>query len=111
VAAVAATPEAPAAKAHAEPRARHQRGERGGERGGDRSRERPEAHRADAPRAQPDRDNGSRDTGAPVIGFGDDIPAFMLIRRRGAGTASVDAPGFVPGPELSAAAEDDEDQR
>ncbi len=112
VAAVAAAPEAPAAKAQQpEPRARHQRGERGGERGGDRGRERPEAPRADASRAQPDRDNGARDSGAPVIGFGDDIPAFMLIRRRGSGSASVDAPGFVPGPELSAADETDEDQR
>jgi superfamily II DNA/RNA helicase len=57
-------------------------------------------------RRQPDTDRGP-----PVIGFGDDIPAFMLIRRRGAGTASVDAPGFVPGPDLSPEAEDDEDQR
>jgi superfamily II DNA/RNA helicase len=111
----AAAPEAPVAKASPEPRARHQRGERSGARGGDRGRERPEA-----PRAQPDRDsasrdsaardNGARETGAPVIGFGDDIPAFMLIRRRSAGTASVDAPGFVPGPELSATDETDEDQ-
>jgi superfamily II DNA/RNA helicase len=105
-AAPAPASEAPVAKAQAEPRARHQRGDRGGDRGGDRNRERPEA-----PRAQPDRDNGGRETGAPVIGFGDDIPAFMLIRRRGAGSASVDAPGFVPGPELAAAAEDDEDHR
>jgi hypothetical protein len=105
----AAAPEAPLAKAQSEPRPRHQRGERGGERGADRSRDRPEAARA-----QPDRDSGSRDigareSGAPVIGFGDDIPAFMLIRRRGAGSASVDAPGFVPGPELSATDEPDED--
>jgi hypothetical protein len=46
-----------------------------------------------------------------VVGFGDDIPAFMLIRRRGAGSASVDAPGFVAGPDLPPEPEDDEDQR
>jgi hypothetical protein len=57
-------------------------------------------------RSQPDLDRGP-----PVIGFGDDIPAFMLIRRRGGGTASVDAPGFVPGPDLTTEPEDDEDQR
>jgi superfamily II DNA/RNA helicase len=106
----AAAPEAPAAKAPPEPRARHQRGERGGARGGDRGRERPEAPRAQPDRDSANRDNGARETGAPVIGFGDDIPAFMLIRRRGAGSASVDAPGFVPGPELSATDETDEDQ-
>ncbi len=104
--AAAAAPEAAtttAAKAQPEPRARNQRGERG--------RERPEAPRAQPAaeaqrRAQPD-----RDTGAPVIGFGDEIPAFMLIRRKGTGAASVDAAGFVPGPDLGSAVEDDEDQR
>jgi superfamily II DNA/RNA helicase len=106
----AATPEAPVAKMQSEPRPRHQRGERGGERGGDRGRDRPEAARAQPDRDSASRDNGARESGAPVIGFGDDIPAFMLIRRRGAGSASVDAPGFVPGPELSATDETDEDQ-
>jgi superfamily II DNA/RNA helicase len=86
--------------------------------------------RADASRAQPDRaldrdrqsgarESGARETGAPIIGFGDDTPAFMLIRRRSAGTASVDAPGFVAGPDLDAdfdahpgmGPEGDEDQR
>ncbi len=76
--------------------------------------------RAETPRAQPapeaprraaaERDR-ERESGAPVIGFGDDIPAFMLIRRRGAGSASLDAPDFVPGPDLPPEAEDDEDQR
>ena len=57
-------------------------------------------------RSQPDQDRGP-----PIIGFGDDIPAFMLIRRRGSGTASVDALDFVAGPDLSPELEDDEDQR
>jgi superfamily II DNA/RNA helicase len=85
-AAAAGTPDSkPAAEARApdsrapesraaEPRTRPERGE-------DRNR-----------RGPSDRD---RDLGPPVVGFGDDIPAFMLIRRRGAGVASVDAPDFV----------------
>ena len=60
---------------------------------------------AEAPRrSQPDTDRGP-----PIVGFGDDIPAFMLIRRRGAGTASVDVAGFVAGPDLASEPEDDED--
>ncbi len=86
------------------------------ERGDQRGRDRPEPARAPSTaigagaefqrRGQPDADRGP-----PVIGFGDDIPAFMLIRRRGSGTASVDAASFVPGPDLPPEPEDDEDQR
>jgi superfamily II DNA/RNA helicase len=62
---------------------------------------------SEAPRrSQPDADRGP-----PVVGFGDEIPAFMLIRRRGSGSASVDAPGFVAGPDLPPEPEDDEDHR
>ena len=64
-----------------------------------------------AAEAAPRRSQTDRDLGPPVIGFGDDIPAFMLIRRRGTGVASVDAPGFVAGPDRAVGAEDDEDQR
>lgn len=45
--------------------------------------------------AAPRRDRGGNDLGPSVVGFGDDIPAFMLIRRRSQGVASIDAPGFV----------------
>ncbi len=71
-------------RAPAEARSRPERGE-----------EKPRAAsagRSASGRGQQDRD---RDPGAPVLGFGDDVPAFMLIRRRGSGVASVDAPGFV----------------
>jgi superfamily II DNA/RNA helicase len=59
-------------------------------------------------RRGPDRD---RDLGASVTGFGDDVPAFMLIRRRGSGTQSVDAPGFVPGGDSDVMTADDSDER
>jgi superfamily II DNA/RNA helicase len=36
-----------------------------------------------------------RDAGPSVVGFGDNVPAFMLIRRRGHGVESVDATDFV----------------
>ena len=51
-----------------------------------------------------------RDSGAPVIGFGDEIPAFMLIRRKSRGTESLDAPNFVPGSDIADDRETDEDQ-
>jgi superfamily II DNA/RNA helicase len=113
----AAKPAAPAAKAKAVPPAPAAAAEPAAKPQSDGRSRGP--RRAEAPRAQPERDNGARESGAPVIGFGDDIPAFMLIRRRGGGSASVDAPGFVPGPELDPEPgpalgrepEDDEDQR
>jgi superfamily II DNA/RNA helicase len=94
------------------------------ERGDPRGRDRQEPARQGSARAQsghggastsgaaaeaPRRGQPEVDRGPPVVGFGDDIPAFMLIRRRGSGTASVDAPGFVPGPDLPPEPEDDED--
>jgi superfamily II DNA/RNA helicase len=107
-----------------QPRAQAPRRERGEQRGRGRT-ESPHGERAARPqsgnggagqsgaapsessrRAQTDSDHGT-----PVVGFGDDIPAFMLIRRRGAGSASVDAPGFVAGPDLPPEPEDDEDHR
>jgi superfamily II DNA/RNA helicase len=75
------------------------------------------AARQDAPRTLPSGDHATRraqldrDNGAPVIGFGDDIPAFMLIRRRSSGIASVDVPGFVAGADPVPEGEDDKDQR
>nr|WP_227306907.1 DEAD/DEAH box helicase [Acidisoma cellulosilyticum] len=73
--------------------------------------------RQSEPRAKPDRgDQSARpyrdrggDLGPSVVGFGEDIPAFMLVRRRSQGVASVDAPGFVPGDESQARAEASED--
>ncbi|WP_459698053.1 DEAD/DEAH box helicase [Acidisoma sp. C75] len=44
-----------------------------------------------------------RDSGSPVIGFGAEIPAFMLVRRRSQGVESLDAPDFVPHAEESEA--------
>jgi superfamily II DNA/RNA helicase len=44
----------------------------------DRERDRPARERSDRGERYPDRDNG-----ASVVGFGNDIPAFMLIRKRG----------------------------
>jgi len=68
-----------------------------------------------APRRQGADERGrrgpDRDLGPSVIGFGDDIPAFMLIRRRGSGVQSLDAPGFVPGGESDAVTVDDGDER
>ncbi|GAB0118822.1 DEAD/DEAH box helicase [Acidisoma sp. 7E03] len=61
-----------------------------------------------------DRNRGrdrDRDLGPSVVGFGDEIPAFMLIRRRGSGVESVDAPGFVPGDEPDLAQDEDGDAR
>ena len=52
-----------------------------------------------------------RDLGPSVTGFGDDTPAFMLIRRRGSGVQSVDAPGFVPGGDSDVMSADDGDER
>ena len=98
-----------------ESRGDHRGDHRNEGRGDNRGRERNESARphpaADAPRGrQPETDRSPTDRGPPVIGFGDEIPAFMLIRRHGSGTASVDAAGFVPGPDLLPGAEDDEDQ-
>lgn len=68
-----------------------------------------------AARRQPAEERGrrgpDRDLGPSVTGFGDDIPAFMLIRRRGSGMQSVDAPSFVPGGESDVMAADDGDER
>jgi superfamily II DNA/RNA helicase len=112
-----------------QPRAQTPRRERGGQRGRDRS-DAPHGDRparvqqgnggagnggarssAAAASEAPRRGQPDPERGAAVVGFGDDIPAFMLIRRRGAGSASVDAPGFVAGPDLPPEPEDDEDQR
>ena len=57
-----------------------------------------------------DRDRGG-DLGPSVVGFGDDIPAFMLIRRRSQGVESVDAPDFVPSDERTAPTDVSEDDR
>ena len=81
------------------------------ERGEQRGRERSATARAPQAAEAQRRSQSDPDRGPPVVGFGDDIPAFMLIRRRGSGTASVDAPGFVAGPDLPPEPEDDEDQR
>jgi superfamily II DNA/RNA helicase len=81
------------------------------ERGDQRGRDRSETARAQQAAEAQRRSQSDSDRGPPVVGFGDDIPAFMLIRRRGSGTASVDAPGFVAGPDLPPEPEDDEDQR
>jgi superfamily II DNA/RNA helicase len=123
---VAAKPEpapqpaaAPSAGTGAKPRAASPapRRERGDQRGRDRAEAaRPQASTSGANtsgaaaegqrRNQPDPERGP-----PIVGFGDEIPAFMLIRRRGSGTVSVDVPGFVAGPDLAPEPEDDEDQR
>jgi superfamily II DNA/RNA helicase len=87
---------------------------RGGSRGG--NPERIEAARpqpaADANNRRPaaDRPADRHDNGAPVIGFGDDIPAFMLIRRKSRGSESLDAPNFVPGRDDDEVAPRDEEQ-
>jgi superfamily II DNA/RNA helicase len=88
------------------------RRERGDQRGRDRSEPArpPSSNNGAAPDAQR-RSQPDVERGPPIVGFGDDIPAFMLIRRRGSGAASVDAPGFVAGPDLAPEPEDDEDQR
>ena len=52
-------------------------------------RERP---RRDEPRRDRERDRDRGDTGPGVRGFGGNVPAFMLIRRRGAAPAGVDVP-------------------
>ncbi|WP_406566081.1 DEAD/DEAH box helicase [Acidisoma silvae] len=72
---------------HAEPRAKPDRGDQG---------------------ARPNRDRGG-DLGPSVVGFGDEIPAFMLVRRRSQGVASVDAPGFVAGEDRPADTDAPED--
>jgi superfamily II DNA/RNA helicase len=81
------------------------------ERGDQRGLDRPETARTQPPAEAQPRRQPDPERGPQVVGFGDDVPAFMLIRRRGAGTASVDAAGFVPGPDLPPEAEDDEDPR
>jgi superfamily II DNA/RNA helicase len=92
---------APARRERADNRADH-RGEARARNGSEAARPQPAEPQS---RRQPDTDRGPQ-----VVGFGDDIPAFMLIRRRGTGMVSVDAPGFVAGPDLRPEAEDDEDQ-
>ena len=47
------------------------------------------------PRGNADRGERERDASPSVVGFGDNIPAFMLIRRRGHGVESLDATDFV----------------
>ncbi len=105
-----AAPRAATPQAEAAPARRERSGSRSDQRPDQRARTGSEAARpqpADAQsRRQPDADRGPS-----VIGFGNDIPAFMLIRRRGTGMVSVDAADFVPGPDLPPEAEDDEDQR
>jgi superfamily II DNA/RNA helicase len=81
------------------------------ERGDQRGRDRSDTARAQQAAEAQRRSQSDADRGPPIVGFGDDIPAFMLIRRRGSGMASVDAPDFVPGPDLPPEPEDDEDQR
>jgi superfamily II DNA/RNA helicase len=98
--------------AKAQPRAQAPRRERGDQRGRDRAEAaRPSSTGTGQPAEAQRRNQPDADRGPPVVGFGDDIPAFMLIRRRGSGTASVDSPGFVAGPDLPPEPEDDEDQR
>jgi hypothetical protein len=55
-----------------------------------RERERPERDRPDRERSERDRPGrdrgdryGDRDSGPSVLGFGSDVPAFMLLARRG----------------------------
>jgi superfamily II DNA/RNA helicase len=111
----AARPEpAPPAAAEAAPRSQPRGSSPRRERGDQRGRDRSEAGRAETGRAEaeaPRRNHPDPDRGPQVVGFGDDIPAFMLIHRRGSGTASVDTAGFVAGPDLDFEPEDDEDQR
>jgi superfamily II DNA/RNA helicase len=112
-----AQPAAAEAAPRSQPRGSSPRRERGDQRGRDRAEAgRPESGRADAGRHQaeaeaPRRNQPDPDRGSQVVGFGDDIPAFMLIHRRGSGTASVDSASFVAGPDLPPEPEDDEDQR
>jgi superfamily II DNA/RNA helicase len=112
-----AQPAAAEAAPRSQPRGSSPRRERGDQRGRDRAEAgRPESGRADAGRHQaeaeaPRRNQPDPDRGPQVVGFGDDIPAFMLIHRRGSGTASVDSASFVAGPDLPPEPEDDEDQR
>ena len=65
-----------------------ERGDRGADRNADRNAERGGDRNRDRDR---DRGRGRRDDdlGAPVVGFGDDVPAFMLIRYRKARPADV----------------------
>ncbi|MBU6449713.1 MAG: DEAD/DEAH box helicase [Rhodospirillales bacterium] len=64
------------------------------ERDHDRKPERRERNRPERDRGE--RDRGERDNGPAVQGFGANVPAFMLIRRRGAAPAIMDE---EPGPE------------
>jgi superfamily II DNA/RNA helicase len=108
-------PTAPAGAApKPQPRASAPRRERGDQRGRDRPEAaRPQSSNSGAAAEAPRRNQPDPDRGPPVVGFGDDIPAFMLTRRRGSGTASVDAAGFLAGPDLppEPEPEDDEDHR
>ncbi len=51
---------------------------------------RPERRERDRDRDRDRGERGERDQGAHVRGFGDNVPAFMLIRRRGAAPAIMD---------------------
>jgi superfamily II DNA/RNA helicase len=105
-----AEPVAPPARGERKPKPETEKRARGGRGGQDRG------NRAEAPRTPPPADGRrqaqpDRDTSAPVIGFGDEIPAFMLIRRKSRGTESLDAPNFVPSADVDDdKAERDEDQ-
>jgi superfamily II DNA/RNA helicase len=54
-------------------------------------RDREDTRRRDRDRDR-DRDRGDRNDGPPVRGFGNDVPAFMLLRRRGPLKAVLDEP-------------------
>jgi superfamily II DNA/RNA helicase len=61
----------------------------------DQRRDEPQRDREDTRRRERDRDRGDRgdrNDGPPVRGFGNEIPAFMLIRRRGPLKAILDQP-------------------
>ncbi|MBB5372999.1 DEAD/DEAH box helicase [Acidocella aromatica] len=69
-----------------------------------REREAPRERDRERPRRERERDREpryDRDLGAPVLGFGETVPAFMLIRRRGATPVVEDvneeeAPDVIP---------------
>ncbi|MDR3505972.1 MAG: C-terminal helicase domain-containing protein, partial [Acidocella sp.] len=69
-----------------------------------REREAPRERDRERPRRERERDREpryDRDLGAPVLGFGETVPAFMLIRRRGAAPVVEDvneeeAPDVIP---------------